>query len=190
MLSRQRSCYIIACRTQRYWEISSLKIMSIVGARPNFMKIAPFVRALRSHSVEHVLIHTVRKGARRPQTRLGRGRWRCKRHCGLFSDEHCKPDHVEHVKDILPQYWEIADRASLRVTTFESAACRGTLAPRLLCSEKSVLTVEPVLLPYHEGQRGAVTGCAGRSGNSQRVRPSRRTAAPHSVGIIASSAGA
>ena len=35
-----------------------MKIMSIVGARPNFMKIAPFVRALRGHSVEHVLIHT------------------------------------------------------------------------------------------------------------------------------------
>src|ERR1700730_6196005 len=32
--------------------------MSIVGARPNFMKIAPFVRALRDQSVEHILVHT------------------------------------------------------------------------------------------------------------------------------------
>jgi len=35
-----------------------VKIMSIVSARPNFMKIAPFVRALRGHSVDHVLVHT------------------------------------------------------------------------------------------------------------------------------------
>jgi UDP-N-acetylglucosamine 2-epimerase (non-hydrolysing) len=42
-----------------------LKLMSIVGARPNFMKIAPFVRAIRQHNaahpgqpVEHVLVHT------------------------------------------------------------------------------------------------------------------------------------
>jgi UDP-N-acetylglucosamine 2-epimerase (non-hydrolysing) len=35
-----------------------MKIMSVVGARPNFMKIAPFVRALQGHSAEHVLVHT------------------------------------------------------------------------------------------------------------------------------------
>jgi UDP-N-acetylglucosamine 2-epimerase (non-hydrolysing) len=35
-----------------------VKIMSIVGARPNFMKIAPFIRALRDHPVEHILVHT------------------------------------------------------------------------------------------------------------------------------------
>jgi len=32
--------------------------MSIVGARPNFMKVAPFARALRGYAVEHVLVHT------------------------------------------------------------------------------------------------------------------------------------
>jgi UDP-N-acetylglucosamine 2-epimerase (non-hydrolysing) len=34
--------------------------MSVVGARPNFMKIAPFVRALNRHPgrFEHVLVHT------------------------------------------------------------------------------------------------------------------------------------
>ena len=39
---------------------SRLKIMSVVGARPNFMKIAPFVRALSRHPgrFEHVLVHT------------------------------------------------------------------------------------------------------------------------------------
>jgi UDP-N-acetylglucosamine 2-epimerase (non-hydrolysing) len=36
-----------------------MKILSIVGARPNFMKIAPIVDALKQHeSVEHFLVHT------------------------------------------------------------------------------------------------------------------------------------
>ncbi len=36
-----------------------MKIISIVGARPNFMKIAPFCRALATHQeVKHVLVHT------------------------------------------------------------------------------------------------------------------------------------
>lgn len=36
-----------------------MKIVSIVGARPNFMKVAPFCRALAAYpQVEHVLVHT------------------------------------------------------------------------------------------------------------------------------------
>ena len=36
-----------------------MKIMSVVGARPNFMKIAPFVHELNSHGdIEHFLVHT------------------------------------------------------------------------------------------------------------------------------------
>jgi UDP-N-acetylglucosamine 2-epimerase (non-hydrolysing) len=42
-----------------------MKILSVVGARPNFMKIAPFIRAVDEHNgnnagqrVEHVLVHT------------------------------------------------------------------------------------------------------------------------------------
>lgn len=38
-----------------------MKILSVVGARPNFMKIAPFCRALRhgkANVIEHVLVHT------------------------------------------------------------------------------------------------------------------------------------
>lgn len=40
-----------------------MKIISVVGARPNFMKIAPFIRALEKYStehgmVEHLLVHT------------------------------------------------------------------------------------------------------------------------------------
>lgn len=42
-----------------------MKIVSVVGARPNFMKIAPFVKAIAAHNatgpagpIEHVLVHT------------------------------------------------------------------------------------------------------------------------------------
>jgi UDP-N-acetylglucosamine 2-epimerase (non-hydrolysing) len=45
-----------------------MKIISVVGARPNFMKIAPFIRAVESHNaritdngkdpVTHILVHT------------------------------------------------------------------------------------------------------------------------------------
>ena len=36
-----------------------MKIISVVGARPNFMKVAPFCRALKKYrSVKHVLVHT------------------------------------------------------------------------------------------------------------------------------------
>ncbi len=41
-----------------------MKIISVVGARPNFMKIAPFIRAIERHNsasdqkVEHILVHT------------------------------------------------------------------------------------------------------------------------------------
>jgi len=41
-----------------------MKIISVVGARPNFMKIAPFIRAIEKYNVqslqkvEHILVHT------------------------------------------------------------------------------------------------------------------------------------
>ena len=36
-----------------------MKIISVVGARPNFMKVAPLCRALKAYpNVEHVLVHT------------------------------------------------------------------------------------------------------------------------------------
>lgn len=41
-----------------------MKIISVVGARPNFMKIAPFIKAIIRHtesnqsSIEHILVHT------------------------------------------------------------------------------------------------------------------------------------
>ncbi len=38
---------------------SSLRITSVVGARPNFMKLAPLARVLRTRTtVEHIVIHT------------------------------------------------------------------------------------------------------------------------------------
>jgi len=41
-----------------------MKIVSLVGARPNFMKIAPFIRAIEKHNnnnynkINHILVHT------------------------------------------------------------------------------------------------------------------------------------
>ncbi len=41
-----------------------MKIISVVGARPNFMKIAPFIRAVEAYNktnaagIEHLLVHT------------------------------------------------------------------------------------------------------------------------------------
>ena len=37
-----------------------MKILSVVGARPNFMKIAPIIRALQPYGgrIEHILVHT------------------------------------------------------------------------------------------------------------------------------------
>ena len=39
--------------------MKTMKIVSVVGARPNFMKVAPLCRALKAYpQVEHVLVHT------------------------------------------------------------------------------------------------------------------------------------
>jgi len=41
-----------------------MRIISVVGARPNFMKIAPFIKAINAHNalthnyIEHILVHT------------------------------------------------------------------------------------------------------------------------------------
>jgi UDP-N-acetylglucosamine 2-epimerase (non-hydrolysing) len=35
-----------------------MKLIHVVGARPNFMKVSPVLRALRAHSVEQKLLHT------------------------------------------------------------------------------------------------------------------------------------
>jgi len=41
-----------------------MKIISVVGARPNFMKIAPFIKVISKYNkleeekIEHMLVHT------------------------------------------------------------------------------------------------------------------------------------
>ena len=41
-----------------------MKVLSVVGARPNFMKIAPFIRAIDNYNkinnseIQHILVHT------------------------------------------------------------------------------------------------------------------------------------
>src|SRR3989338_9268989 len=35
-----------------------MKILSVVGTRPNFMKIAPLVNEFRKRNAEHALVHT------------------------------------------------------------------------------------------------------------------------------------
>jgi len=43
---------------------NNMKIISVVGARPNFMKVAPLIRAINRHNennidkIEHLLVHT------------------------------------------------------------------------------------------------------------------------------------
>ncbi len=48
-------------------KMQNIKIISVVGARPNFMKIAPFIKAIDKHNtelqsaagkIEHILVHT------------------------------------------------------------------------------------------------------------------------------------
>jgi UDP-N-acetylglucosamine 2-epimerase (non-hydrolysing) len=46
-------------------KISKMKILSVVGARPNFMKVAPIIEAIKAHNaakpkakIDHVLVHT------------------------------------------------------------------------------------------------------------------------------------
>lgn len=36
-----------------------MKIISVVGARPNFIKIAPFIKVIKQHNnINHILVHT------------------------------------------------------------------------------------------------------------------------------------
>lgn len=57
--------------------------MSIVGTRPNFMKIAPLAKEFKKHKVEHILIHT--------------GQHYDFRMSKLFFDELCLPRPDEHL---------------------------------------------------------------------------------------------
>jgi UDP-N-acetylglucosamine 2-epimerase (non-hydrolysing) len=55
-----RLCYIFGKGSKKGWMGNNrLKIMSIVGARPNMMKVAPLLAELRQHQeIEPILVHT------------------------------------------------------------------------------------------------------------------------------------
>ncbi len=38
--------------------LAGVKLMSVVGARPQFVKLAPIARAAAAAGVEHVIVHT------------------------------------------------------------------------------------------------------------------------------------
>ena len=66
-----------------------MKIISVVGARPNFMKIAPFIHAIVAHNaasgsekIEHILVHTGRHHAYRLRRPAG----------GVLRSGHALPD--------------------------------------------------------------------------------------------------
>src|SRR5207237_6656932 len=47
----------VTSRRASQWS-EAMRVLSVVGARPNFMKLAPVDRALVKRGVEHVIIHT------------------------------------------------------------------------------------------------------------------------------------
>lgn len=57
---------VTADAAERFVSMKTLRILSVVGARPNFMKVAPFLRAIQAHnrspnarvSLAHTLVHT------------------------------------------------------------------------------------------------------------------------------------
>jgi len=66
-----------------------MKILSIVGTRPNFMKIAPLIEEFRKHGLRHVLVHT----GQHYDARLSR----------LFFDDLGLPKPDEHLACITGQ---------------------------------------------------------------------------------------
>lgn len=45
-------------REDLYRIISDMKVLSVVGARPQFVKLAPIARACAAAGVEHIIVHT------------------------------------------------------------------------------------------------------------------------------------
>ncbi len=57
--AQEAACYILGEGWKRQMGNNRLRIMSIVGARPNMMKVAPLMAELRQHEeIEPVLVHT------------------------------------------------------------------------------------------------------------------------------------
>jgi UDP-N-acetylglucosamine 2-epimerase (non-hydrolysing) len=53
------SAKVLECRGDRGRSFQMIRLLSVVGARPNFMKIAPIVEELKKHpAIEHCLVHS------------------------------------------------------------------------------------------------------------------------------------
>ena len=38
--------------------VKKISVISVVGARPNFMKMAPVINSLNNFGIQHMLVHT------------------------------------------------------------------------------------------------------------------------------------
>jgi len=108
-----------------------MKILNVVGARPNFMKIAPLARCLRERGVSHRLVHTGQHydgnmsdvffedlGIPRPEVHLGVG----------------SGSHAEQTARVMVEFEKVceADRPDLVVVVGD---VNSTLACSLVCAK-------------------------------------------------------
>lgn len=58
ILNSRNNFSVIPDVTEEAELCNKMKILSVVGARPNFMKIAPIVHELKRYNIAHILVHT------------------------------------------------------------------------------------------------------------------------------------
>jgi len=118
-----------------------MKIVSVVGTRPNFMKIAPLVNEFKKHNVDHVLVHTGQHYDKemsklffddleipKPDADLGVGSWTREEQIKSIKEklepiiEKEKPDIVVVVGDVNSTLAaaEVANKLGIKVAHVES----------------------------------------------------------------------